>query len=252
MAGNVWSTGWTSQRWIEVFTHQAALFRAAVNQADPQTAVPSCPGWTFAELVTDVAAFLELASDYLRSGSLLQLPPPARETGVDPVTYLDTQLAAATEALASTPEDLPVWTPSPASPNLAWVWHRRLAHRMNLRRWDAQAALRTLVPTDTHQAVDGIDEVLGSLLALKYAADVVPEAGGTAVVRCTDAPFAWHVRFVPGVAAEVRAAEPAEPADALVTGSATSVYYGLWRRVELPASGLEKVRWALQLDGLGA
>ncbi|MCP2166130.1 hypothetical protein [Goodfellowiella coeruleoviolacea] len=252
MAGHVGPVGWDSQRWIEVFTRQAALFREAVDQADLETGVPSCPGWTFAELVVDVAAFLELAGDYLRTGSLLQLPPPARVAGADPVAYLDAQLAATGAALAATPADSPVWTPSPASPDQAWVWHRRLAHRMNLRRWDAQAALRTLVPTDTDQAVDGIDEVLGTLLAIKYATDVAPEAGGTAVVRCTDAPAAWHVRFVPGVAAEVRAAEPGEPADAEVTGPATSVYYGLWRRDELPATGQDKVRWALRLDGRAA
>ncbi|QFZ23706.1 maleylpyruvate isomerase N-terminal domain-containing protein [Saccharothrix syringae] len=240
--------GWTTQRWTEVFTEQAAMFRAAVGKADPAAPVPSCPGWSFTELTLHVGRFLETSLEYLRTGSTtrLRLPPPP--TGAAPLDYLDTQLARAAEVLPAVPGNRAAWTFSPAAPDLAWVWHRRIAHELDLRRWDAQAALRELVVGDADFAVDGIDEALTTLLAAKYATDVPPTAEGTALVQLTDVPEAWVVAFTPGQVPEVRAAWPGEETDLRVTGEAQLVHYGLWGRLPLKHTGDEKVWYALKLD----
>ncbi|RKT51564.1 maleylpyruvate isomerase N-terminal domain-containing protein [Saccharothrix australiensis] len=240
--------GWHTQRWTDEFTRQAAMFRAAVGEADPAAAVPSCPGWTFTELVLHVGRFLQTSLEYLRSGSTARLRLPPVPVDVVPLEYLDAQLALAAEVLPAVPGNRPAWTFSPASPDLAWVWHRRIAHEVDLRRWDAQAALRSLVPGDADFAVDGIEESLGTLLAAKYAADVPPTAKGTALVRLTDVPEAWVVRLEPGSVPEVRAAWPGEETDALVSGEAVIVHYGLWGRVPLPAEGDRDVLGVLRLD----
>ncbi|HEX2133457.1 MAG TPA: maleylpyruvate isomerase N-terminal domain-containing protein [Actinophytocola sp.] len=243
---------WTPQRWVEVFTVQSARFRTAVADADLGAPVPSCPGWTFTELTVHVARFLAQVTRYLSSGSTVQLRPVTPAPVLDPLGHLDDELAQATLALSATPGNRPVWTFSPAAPDLAHVWHRRAAHELNLRRWDAQAALRTLDSTDgdtdPDQAADAIDELLGTLLAARQLLDAPPRHAGTAVVSTTDCPHAWFVRLLPGQAPEVRPAAPDEPADAHLTGQAANLLYQLWNRMRLTGTGDERVLRALRMS----
>jgi hypothetical protein len=231
-----------------VFAQQAGLFRTAVATADLGDAVPSCPGWTFADLTVHVARFLHAATRYLTSGSIVELRPVPVRKDVDPLVYLDEQLAAATQVLNNTSGNRPVWTFSPSAPDLAWVWHRRVAHELNLRRWDAQAALRTLTPTDREQAADAIDELLGTLLAARLRGDSPPRTAGTAVVSCTDGPQAWHVRMVPGEAPEVRAADRNEKADARLSNRTANVLYQLRGRMQLTGEGDPTLLRALRIN----
>ncbi|HEY0449018.1 maleylpyruvate isomerase N-terminal domain-containing protein [Actinophytocola sp.] len=238
----------TPPRWIEVFSAQAARFRDAVGRADLDADVPSCPGWTFTELTVHVGRFLAQVSRYLTSGSMVQLRPGPAQPPADPIAFLDEQLAAAAEVLATTPGNRPVWTFSPAAPDLAWVWQRRAAHELNLRRWDAQAALRTLAPTDREQAADAIDELLGTLLAARLLLDSPPTTAGSATVSCTDGPERWFVRLVPGEAPQVRAAARDEPADAHLNGRTTNLLYQLWNRMQLTGTGDQSVLRALRMS----
>jgi len=239
---------WTPPRWLEVFAEQAAMFREAVGSADPGAAVPSCPGWTFTDLTVHVGRFLAQVNRYLTSGSVVQLRPRPAEPPADPLAYLDEELAAAREVLPATPANRPVWTFSPAAPDLAWVWQRRAAHELNLRRWDAQAALRTLEPTDRDQAADAIDELLGTLLAARLLTDSPPAVTGSAVVSCTDGPQRWFVQLTLGEAPSVRLAARDEPADAHLNGRTANLLYQLWRRMQLTGSGDESVLRALRMS----
>lgn len=239
---------WTAARWTDVFTRQSSLFRAAVGSAELTANVPSCPGWTFAELTVHVGRFLQAVTRYLTSASVIELRPAPTPVGVDPLAYLDEQLAAAAEVLAGTSGNRPVWTFSPAAPDLAWVWHRRAAHELNLRRWDAQAALRTLTPTDREQAADAIDELLATLLAARVRADAPPSVIGTAVVRCTDGPQSWHVRLARGEVPEVRLAAKDERADAQLANRTANVLYQLRSRMQLTGTGDPVVLRALRMS----
>ncbi|EWM15245.1 maleylpyruvate isomerase N-terminal domain-containing protein [Kutzneria sp. 744] len=230
--------------WVTVFTEQSRMFREAVGRAEPTAPVPSCPGWTFTQLVLHVSRFLESTIAYLTSGSTVPLPPLPPPSEPDPLAYLDEQLAAAGEILPTVPRNRPVWTFSPAAPDLAWVWLRRVAHELTLRRWDAQAALVALVPTDRDQAVDGVEEALGTILAARTTGDVPSHTVGTALVSCSDGPEAWLVRFTPG---EVPAVERhSGPADARLTATASSLFYQLWGRLELTGQGDPAVLGALR------
>jgi hypothetical protein len=239
---------WSPPRWLDVFTEQAAMFRDAVGAAEPRARVPSCPGWTFTELTVHVGRFLDQVSRYLTTGSPVQLRPPAGPPPADPLAELDRRLAEAREVLAATPGNRPVWTFSPAAPGLAWVWHRRAAHELNLRRWDAQAALRDLAPTDREQAADGVDELLGTLVAARLLTDSPPDTAGSAVVSCADGPQRWFVRLVPGEVPLVRQAARDEQADAQLEARTENVLYQLWSRMRLTGTGDAGVLRALRMS----
>ncbi|MCO1579717.1 maleylpyruvate isomerase N-terminal domain-containing protein [Crossiella sp. SN42] len=224
--------------WLAVATEQAAAFRLAAAAADPELPVPSCPGWRFRELVLHTARFLQVVGGQLRTGGIERARPvPGPDPVGDPLAWFDRELADCLRLLAACPANRPLWTFSPAAPSLAWFWHRRVAHELNLRRWDAQAALRTLVPTDRALAVDGIDEVLGTLLASRYTAAASPAATGAVLVTCADGPERWLVWLQPGEAPEV-VRDPADlpAARASTTGRATALHLGLWGRTELPGA----------------
>lgn len=230
--------------WVTVFTEQATMFREAVGSAELAAPVPSCPGWTFAHLTLHVGRFLQSATTYLTSGSTVPLRPLDPPSTDDPLAFLDEQLANAGRVLLVVPDNRPVWTFSPAAPDLAWVWSRRIAHELTLRRWDAQAALLTLVPTDRDQAVDGVDEVLGTILAARTTGDVPSHTSGSALVSCDDGPEAWTVTFTPGeVPAVIRSAAAA---DARLSGSASTLFFQLWGRLELTGEGDPAVLGALK------
>lgn len=248
MCAQASSSTWTSTLWVEVFTEQAAMFREAVGRAEPDADVPSCPGWTFSRLTVHVGQFLGTVTRYLTSGSTVELRPRSEPDVTDPVAFLDGELAAAAEVLAAVPANSPVWTFSPAAPDLAWVWQRRAAHELNLRRWDAQAALRTLVPTDPEQATDAIDELLGTLLAARLRLDSPPDVTGTAVVSTTDTGRAWFVSLTPGEAPEVKSVNGTEQADARVANRAENVLYQLWNRMRLTGDGDERVLRAVRMS----
>lgn len=241
-------TGWTAQRWTAAFAEQAEMFRKAVGDADLATAVPTRPGWTVRELVLHVARFLETSTAYLRTGSRNPIGPPPAPGDLTPLEYLDVQLAEANEVLPAVPGNRPVWTFSPAAPDLAWVWHRRIAHEMTLRRFDAQATIRALVPTGPDLATDGIDEVLTTIVAAKIDGDVPNTVSGTAVVRPADVPESWFFSLTAGEMPEVRAAAPGEEGDAQVTGEAAMIYYWLWNRMTLASvSGDRSILGLLQV-----
>ncbi|TDQ05410.1 maleylpyruvate isomerase N-terminal domain-containing protein [Labedaea rhizosphaerae] len=222
---------WTIKGWSAVRTEQAAMLRTALDQPSLAIEVPSCPGWRLADLAQHVGRFAETVTGYLRTGSRLPLPPVPLPSG-DPLAYFDERMAALADACDATPANNPVWTLSPAAPDLAWVWHRRVAHELNLRRWDAQAALHSLVPTEQDQAVDALDELLGTLLAARFDASP-PEVGGTVLIACEDGPH-WRVTLTPGRLPDVELAAPGEAADATLSGRPSSLLYQLWGRLPLP------------------
>jgi hypothetical protein len=221
-------TGWTAQRWTAVFIEQAEMFRKAVADADPAAEVPTRPGWTVQDLVIHLARFLETSTAYLRTGSRTAMRPPPPPAGLSPLEYLDLQLTAAGEILTAVPGNRPVWTFSPAAPDLAWVWHRRIAHETVLRRFDAQTVVRQVVATDADLSADGIDEVLTTIVAAKLDGDVP--------------------NMVSGEVPEIRAAAPGEEGDAQVTGEAELVYFWLWNRMNLKEmTGDQRVLGVLQV-----
>jgi uncharacterized protein (TIGR03083 family) len=162
----------------------------AAVAAGPLTApVPTCPGWTVADLTGHVGWFCTRWRDHLRGGGA-----EGRVRAEDVVAPEGTEAAATwlgglcDELLAElrpTTADTPVWTWFPPDQTAGFV-ARRGASELAVHRYDAQSARGTVAPIAPELAVDGIEELLGPLAAAGYRGDGVH--GETLHLHGTDDP----------------------------------------------------------------
>ncbi|PZG17300.1 maleylpyruvate isomerase family mycothiol-dependent enzyme [Nonomuraea aridisoli] len=218
-------------RYLELLDRDAARLREAAVR-DVGAAVPSCPGWTAADLLLHVGEVYLHKVEAMRRGAWPD-PWPLAPEPADPAGYFDRALSELRAELTSR---------KPADPALTWYdadqtvgfWARRMALETVVHRVDAElAAGEPLAPIPGDLALDGIDEILVAFLA--YAAARWPEEfgdglaaaeGSTVSIHAGD--HSWLVRpSAKGV--EVTAGATTE-ADASVSGSPHDVLLWLWGR----------------------
>ncbi len=170
--------------------------------------VPSCPDWTYLDLVKHLARVYSWAGSIVE-GQLGE--PPSREElarrpdNVSHVDWLADRLDFVTRALRTTPETASVWNFGQDSPgNPAW-WARRQMNETIIHRVDAESAAdherstagagATSTPVDPQVAADIVDEVLELLRFEEVEPDDMHQADGIWVhLHATDASGAeWTV-----------------------------------------------------------
>jgi uncharacterized protein (TIGR03083 family) len=175
---------------------------AAGPLSDP---VPTCPGWTAADLVGHIGWFATRWRDHLRGGdyedairSADVVAPDRDEAAIAWLRRLTGELVA---ELRAAPPDARVWTWYPPDQTAGFV-ARRCSHEMAVHRYDAQAVRRTCAPIAPDLAVDGIDEMLDVLSVFAYTKNV--GTGQTVHLHGTDDSAAlgtgaaeWFVRLEP-------------------------------------------------------
>lgn len=195
--------------------------------ADLTVPVPSCPGWSLAELGRHTGAVHHWARAALSTDGPPALPPgPADDRDV-PGAYADAATALL-DALAATPADQPCWTLDRADRTAAF-WARRQAHEVALHHWDARTALHQPATLDPATALDGIDEVLGMFLPRQVRLDRLP---ATADV----------VHLVPaesGAVLPVGSGDLAGDPVGAVAGPAEALLLLLWRRTDVSDDRLQ-------------
>jgi len=214
---------------LDALSDDIAAFYAAVSSVDLGSPVPSCPGWTVADLtyhLGEVQHFWgEIAARSARSPD--GIAEPARPPDAELVTWGRRQSARLEEVLAAADPDAPVWTWS-GPQTTSWIV-RRMAHETAVHRWDAQRAAGTPRGIRPELASDGIDEFLTYFLF--YTATDAPALAGSVHLHATDTPGEWLVS--PGDdGTPVVVAEHAKGA-AAVRGPASDLLLALWRRVGL-------------------
>jgi uncharacterized protein (TIGR03083 family) len=142
--------------------------------ADPETPVPTCPGWVLRHLLTHVGRGDRWAAMIVRDRADervdIRTVPDGKPPADDPVGWLADSSRLLVDAVAATGPDVPVWTftgPKPA----AW-WIRRRLHEATVHRADAAIALGVPYEIEPALAADGVSEWLDLL-----AARPVPDAG---------------------------------------------------------------------------
>ncbi|MFJ9736599.1 maleylpyruvate isomerase family mycothiol-dependent enzyme [Streptomyces sp. NPDC101166] len=235
---------------VSTIDHRAAVeaetarFVAVIKDADMATAVPSCPGWTLADLVKHAGSVQRWFSVLLRAR--IQEPPRTREVGLrlpDRVNgyahWLAESATVAADAFAATDPDLPMW--AWGADQHARFWARRMLFETLLHRADAELALGLRPAVDRPAAVDGIDEFLVNLpFAAFFAPKVANLSGSDSTIRfrATDGDDAWVVRLRPDGFGLDTAHPAAAAADATVRGTAADLLFLLYGRLPYEAEAL--------------
>ncbi|NUU20376.1 MAG: maleylpyruvate isomerase family mycothiol-dependent enzyme [Streptomycetaceae bacterium] len=146
------------------------------------TPVPSCPGWTVADLVGHTGAVYLTATEWLRIGHRPDGPGASAPT-TDVLAWYGEALTELRAELARRDPGEPAFEDE--GDGAVGFWYRRLAHEAAMHRTDVEMAVGTPAPIDMDLAVDGIDEALRVLLPLRYdAAGPDLAVGRTVGVHC--------------------------------------------------------------------
>jgi uncharacterized protein (TIGR03083 family) len=185
--------------WLEAVRTNAALLARAVRAAGPGAPVPTCPGWTVADLLAHIGRRHRWATEIVDTKAQERvgrsnIPGPGE--GDDPVEWFEAGAAGVVRALETIDPETPLWTWASSAPAPARFWVRRMAHETAIHRVDAESAAGRPGPVEPPEmAVDGIDEML-DLLTVRIGPDD-PLAGfrGSYHFHTTDVPGEWVVVF---------------------------------------------------------
>jgi len=184
--------------YLAVIRSESARFLELVRTTPMDVAVPSCPGWTVADLTWHLG---EVQHFWSRIVATLLTDPDAVDTPDRPVDsaladFLAEQSQALVDALAARhPEEV------------CWSWYdvdttvgfsrRRQAHEALIHRIDAELAAGTTFRIDTELAADGVDEIVRIFLDV----DNLPEWAAldphdaTAVIAIDDGSASWAMEL---------------------------------------------------------
>ncbi|KUN09743.1 hypothetical protein AQI95_04080 [Streptomyces yokosukanensis] len=228
----------------EAIARETLRFTEAVQAADPATPVPSCPGWTVADLTRHVGSLQRWFATLLTQ--LVQEPPRSRdielglpERAEDYPQWVAAGVPGVAAVLRDTDPDAPMWTWG--EDGYARFWARRMLFETLVHRVDAERAVGLPGDIDPVLAADGVDEFL---VNLPYAGLFAPGVtklrgdGETLAFRCqdSDGPAAeeWRVRleqdgFRPVPPAD-HEADASAPVTAAVRGHAADLLLLLYGR----------------------
>ena len=231
-------------RYLDCLSADFRRLRAVV-QLDLTAAVPTCPGWSVADLTRHVGQVYLHKTVAMREGAEPDDWPPKEIEAADPLALLDRSYAELLAEFA---------TRKPEDPSGGW-YHpdrtvgfqiRRMAQETVIHRVDAElAAGQPVAPIPADLAIDGVDELLKIFVAYGVAewgdffADILDGSPGhTVQVRADDA--TWQVRTGPGVVEVAdgeaggggahRVVDADDPAEATVSGPPAAVLRWVWNR----------------------
>ena len=186
----------TKDFWLAALRADGPVLQDAVDQAGPDASVPSCPGWTVADLVEHLTVLLHWVRASVARGVITKpedrVTPP-RPPWPEALDGLRRELTGTIETLDALDPEFPAWT-WPAQAKKAGFWHRRMAHEISVHRWDAQRAAGRPTPIETKLAADGVNEVLDTWLpAGRRKRSTVMH--GVVHLVATDVSYQWFVRL---------------------------------------------------------
>jgi uncharacterized protein (TIGR03083 family) len=187
----------TKDFWLAALRADGPALQDAVAEAGPDTTVPSCPGWTVADLTAHLTALLhwvrEIAPRGVTDRPAERAVPAPQPAWPDALDGLRRELTGTIETLDAVDAEVPAWNWAP-QPKIAAFWQRRMAHEISVHRWDAQNAVGRAVPIETKLAADGVNEVLDTYLpAGRRRAPT--DLHGVVHLVATDASYDWFVRL---------------------------------------------------------
>ena len=212
----------------------ATVLRANATSVPLGAAVPTCPGWSVADLVVHVGMVHRWCADTLRGAPA---DPAAHEAAgrasTDLLQWFDDGASAMLDALSKTPEDWDGRFFLRTAENARDGWARRQCHETTVHALDAMAARLGRLPTGDEVwfsralALDGVDELLMGFLP-RRSSPLRADAPVTIEVRATDADAAWTVTVSDEPPRVSRGG--CESADARWRAPDRALYPALWNR----------------------
>jgi uncharacterized protein (TIGR03083 family) len=174
-----------TDHWTELLAAATADFTYALEDADPAAAVPSCPGWTVADLVDHLGGVHQWARHAVVEGTPDAEPEPP--TG-DLVAWYRRHASDLLTTLRSTDSAAPAWTFGSDS-TVRW-WLRRQTHETLMHTRDLLAASGrtgdwTITPA---VAWDGVREVATEFYPRQVRLGRTDPMPGTLRLIATDLP----------------------------------------------------------------
>jgi uncharacterized protein (TIGR03083 family) len=152
---------------VEAVARELEALDEAVRSGDMDAPVPTCSGWTVADLASHVGEFCAFWTHVLCEGAgRPKTPYPDAPEGDALAGWLATLGENLLTELRAVPEETAVWTWFDDDQTARFV-ARRSVHELALHRYDAQSARGAPRPIDPAVAADGIDEILGALITLR-------------------------------------------------------------------------------------
>jgi len=225
-----------------------ALLSAA--RANLDAAVPSCPGWTVADLVAHIGEAWGWAAAVVRSGERRDAPTaPDGLGGPALVEWARGRLEEVLDVLEDADPTANCWTFGlPRSP---LFWFRRQALETAVHAWDCAGAVGEPAPLDPELARDGIDEFLGSMVPRQVKRRPDAWTGQSLHLHRTDGEGEWMVRLGPD--GEVSTERAHGKGDVALRGPASTLY--LWCLNRVRADDLElfgdpavAARWTAEIS----
>lgn len=168
-------------RYLELLAQDGERLRE-VAARDVSAPVPSCPGWSVADLVRHIAEVYEHKLACVALGGARPDPwPPVWPAADDPLPWFDDALQRLLAMLRETDPDAASWTWWPAD-QTAGFWVRRMAQETAVHRVDVELATGDASAIDAELAVDGIEELLDLMFAGDWTGDEQPTLTGIVAV----------------------------------------------------------------------
>jgi uncharacterized protein (TIGR03083 family) len=200
-------------------------------EAELDLPVPSCPGWTVADLVAHLGETHLWAEHCMRLRDPNAPEPDAPATDRARLAAWYAECAGVlVQTLRATDPGSECWTFGPA-PRTAAFWFRRQAHEAAMHRWDLGAALGRDLGYPDSLAGDGIDEVVHVFFPRQVRLGRMAPLGRSLAVHA-DGLGRW-------VLAGDGTAGTATHLDAEIGGPADALLLLLWGRIRLDDPRIE-------------
>ncbi|RMH76675.1 MAG: maleylpyruvate isomerase family mycothiol-dependent enzyme [Actinomyces sp.] len=191
-------------------------------------AVPTCPGWTVADLVAHTARVHHAIAAQVRERATGPVPRDEVPAAPGPDAVVDFGAAAldtVVAALADVDPAEPLWTWGP-TPTAAF-YIRRAAHETTIHRVDAEAAVDAVTPVDADVAVDLVDELYDTVVPHARRREPLRLPAATLHLHRTDGEGEW---LLAADGDRIVMTHEHAKGDAAARGSASDLATALWGR----------------------
>ena len=184
---------------LAAIRRESSRFTECLTRVSATVPVPSCPGWTAADLLWHLAEVQlfwgAIVRERLDNPEAAEATKPPRPAGYEALQVLARRATAELlETLASTPAPTRLWTW--ATDHTAGFVLRRQAHEALIHRLDAELAVGEVTSFDPALAADGVDEALRVMYGTAPEWGSLTPDGPAGRLLATDVGMAWQVGFV--------------------------------------------------------